>query len=163
MFVGKIVETGAGVSTYKKGSTVLAYGGFSELHIVDTATNWKLWKVPEHVNWKGAVCLDPLINALAGIRDAQIGIGDSVAVFGLGAIGLLAVACARLSGAQKIYAADPLKKRRELAESMGAHAIYDPMTCDVGLEIKKETRDNILQGRYRALQTKPSLGSQTKL
>jgi threonine dehydrogenase-like Zn-dependent dehydrogenase len=62
-----------------------------------------------------------------------------VAIFGLGAIGLLAVQFARLNGALRIDAVDPLSRRRALAEAFGADRTLDPKTCDVALEIKSGT------------------------
>ena len=46
--------------------------------------------------------------------------GDSVAVFGLGGVGLAAVMGAALAGAQPIVAIDPVEFKRELALELGA-------------------------------------------
>ncbi|MFD1611320.1 zinc-binding dehydrogenase [Sphingomonas tabacisoli] len=61
--------------------------------------------------------------ALNGVHDANIRIGDLVAVFGLGVPGQIVAQAATRSGAQ-VIAVDPDPLRRELALKMGAaHAI----------------------------------------
>ena len=57
---------------------------------------------------------------------ASIGPGASVAVVGCGPLGLSAVQGARIAGATKIVAIDPIKMRRELALKVGATHVLDP-------------------------------------
>jgi threonine dehydrogenase-like Zn-dependent dehydrogenase len=64
--------------------------------------------------------------ALVAAHDARIKLGDHVAVIGLGAIGLLLVQLARLAGAGRISAVDPVASRRELACARGADEAFDP-------------------------------------
>jgi S-(hydroxymethyl)glutathione dehydrogenase/alcohol dehydrogenase len=52
--------------------------------------------------------------------------GSSVVVFGAGVIGLSAIQGARIMGASKIVAVEPVRYRRELALGMGAHVAVDP-------------------------------------
>jgi threonine dehydrogenase-like Zn-dependent dehydrogenase len=91
------------------------------------------------------------------VRDGQVRLGDNVAVFGIGAIGLLIVQCAKQQGAQMVVAVDPLEKRCQLALQYGADAALDPRKCDVGAEIRKLTNkrgaDVCLEvsGSYHAL------------
>jgi threonine dehydrogenase-like Zn-dependent dehydrogenase len=89
---------------------------------------------------EAAVCLDPLLMALA-IRDAGIKLGDRVAVFGLGAIGLFCVQLAKAAGSSWVVAVEPLPNRCELAEGFGADAVLDPSAGDgdVGLAIRRLT------------------------
>ena len=58
--------------------------------------------------------------ALQALHDARVKIGDVVVIFGLGALGLLAVQLARLAGAAEVVAVDPLPARRRLAQKTGA-------------------------------------------
>src|SRR5207247_9873850 len=51
---------------------------------------------------------------------------NAVAIFGLGPIGLCAVGIARAEGAAAIYGVEPNPYRRELAERMGATAVFAP-------------------------------------
>jgi threonine dehydrogenase-like Zn-dependent dehydrogenase len=57
-------------------------------------------------------------------------VGDHVAVFGMGTIGLLAVQLARMAGAAKVVAVDPLDRRRSLAIACGADEAVDPVAFD---------------------------------
>jgi len=51
--------------------------------------------------------------------------GDTIAVFGLGAVGLAAVITAHISGCKKILAIDRVQSRLDLARDLGAYA-HDP-------------------------------------
>src|ERR1700682_824714 len=61
---------------------------------------------------------------------------NAVAIFGLGPIGLCAVGIARAEGAATVYGIEPNPYRRELAERMGATAVFAPSTSTVE-EIRK--------------------------
>jgi threonine dehydrogenase-like Zn-dependent dehydrogenase len=93
----------------------------------------------EGLSPEAAVCVDPAHVAFVAVRDGHVRLGDDVAVFGLGAIGLLTVQAARASGASRVVAIDPLARRRERALAMGATAGFDPTVGDVALTIKEAT------------------------
>jgi threonine dehydrogenase-like Zn-dependent dehydrogenase len=101
---------------------------------------------------------DPARFALAAVHDAAIKLGDRVAVFGMGAIGLLAVQMARLNGAVQIVVVDPIAGRRALALPLGADMALDPAACDAGMTIKEATGGEgvdvalEISGVYSALQ-----------
>jgi len=57
--------------------------------------------------------------------------GETIAVFGCGAVGLAAIIATRLTPATAIIAIDPIVARRELAKSLGATAVIDPASDDV--------------------------------
>ncbi len=61
---------------------------------------------------------------LNGTLDAQINIGETVAVFGLGVVGQLVAQLARRSGA-RVIGVDLLGTRRDLAEQLGADVVID--------------------------------------
>jgi len=136
MNVGIVEELGPGVTTLKAGDRVL-YG----CHFRPTAVRREaeVWKLPAGVSWQAAVCLDPLTFALAAVRDGGVRIGDAVAIFGLGAIGLMAVQLAKLAGASLVIAIDPLPNRRAVAAKTGADLVLDPVGADVGARLREET------------------------
>jgi threonine dehydrogenase-like Zn-dependent dehydrogenase len=138
-WVGNITETGSDVVDYKVGDRVCGYGGIREIHIVNAVDNFYLFKMPEEMSWKNAVCFDPAQFALGGIRDAHVRAGDRVAIIGLGAIGQLAAQMAKLAGASYVAVVDPIEKRRQVALHTGADEAFDPINQDVGLELKKAT------------------------
>ena len=81
--------------------------------------------IPEGVSEEQALMLtDAMATAWFGSRRADIRPGSSVAVIGLGPIGLMAVDSAFVLGASVVYAIDPVPERRALAEEAGAVAIH---------------------------------------
>jgi threonine dehydrogenase-like Zn-dependent dehydrogenase len=81
-------------------------------------------KIPEGVSEDQALMMtDALATAWFGARNADIRPGSSVAVIGLGPIGLMAVDSAFVMGAGVVYAIDPVAERRALAEEAGAIAL----------------------------------------
>ncbi len=136
MFVGTVTELGPGVTKLAVGDRVLSYGPLRE---TQAPHEDRCWKMPEGLSWKSAVCLDPADFAMAAVRDGHVRVGDAVAVFGMGAIGLMAVQIAKLSGAHPVIAVEPLANRRAAAEACGADLVFDPTGCDVGLEIRRAT------------------------
>src|SRR5690606_4938475 len=67
---------------------------------------------------------DALSTAWFGARSADIAPGSSVAVIGLGPIGLMTVDSAFVLGAHIVYALDPVPERRALAAAAGAVALH---------------------------------------
>jgi threonine dehydrogenase-like Zn-dependent dehydrogenase len=124
MAVGTVVEAGPEVTRFAVGDRVFGHFPIRETQTVDESGADPL---PEGLSPEAAVCLDPLVMALA-MRDAGIKLGDRVAIFGLGAIGLFAVQLAKAAGADWVVAIDPLENRRGLATKFGADVVIDPAT-----------------------------------
>ena len=147
--VGTIIEVGAEVANWKTGDRVIGFLDVSETNIVSTTrkTPWDgpplwldgcLWHLGD-IDPLDALCFEPAFVSLHCIRESQFRFADTLAVIGLGAIGLLTVRMAALSGAERIIAVDPLPKRRDLALDYGAHCALDPFAVDAALEIHKLT------------------------
>jgi threonine dehydrogenase-like Zn-dependent dehydrogenase len=137
MAVGVVTETGASATRFKVGDRVFGHLSIRETHTVDES---RVDLLPEGLSPEAALCLDPVVMAMS-VRDGGIGLGDRVAVFGMGAIGLIAVQLARLAGASMVIALDPLENRRELARAFGADVVLDPTADggDAGLAIRRLT------------------------
>lgn len=138
--VGTVTEVGSGVEGVAIGDRVAGYGPLRETQRWAWGTPGAypgVRRMPERMTWQEAVCLDPATVALGGIRDGNVRLGDRVAVFGLGAIGLLAVQLARLAGAGFVAVVDPLPLRREVAAATGADLALDPTATDAGLTIRR--------------------------
>ena len=136
MCIGEVIEVGSAVADRRLGDRVFAHGGFRQEHV------WPADRVrvlPDGVSWQAATCLDPVDFALGAVRDGHVRIGDAVAVFGMGAIGLMALQLARLAGARPVIAVDPIPLRREVARELGADLTFDPTACDAGKEIRLAT------------------------
>ena len=77
-------------------------------------------KIPEGISHDQALMMtDALATAWFGARNADIRPGKSVAVIGLGPIGLMAVDSAFVMGAHVVFAIDPVAERRALADARG--------------------------------------------
>ena len=138
-YVGHIIEIGNKVNEYAVGDVVTSYGGIREYHIAKGQDNYRLRKLPPGMPWQNALYYDPAQFALGGVRDAHVRPGDYVAVFGLGAIGLIAVQMCKKYGASYVAAIDPIERRRKIAAQYGADAVFDPIKEDVGYMLKAQT------------------------
>ncbi|MCD6291037.1 MAG: zinc-binding dehydrogenase [Anaerolineae bacterium] len=138
-WVGRVVEVGDEVTNFRPGDLVHLPSPHQETHTFaeDYRTNLgPIEPLPPGLTPERAAFLALAGVALQAVHDAHIKVGDRVAIFGLGTIGLLAVQLARLNGATWVDAVDPIVKRRKLAEELGADRVLDPTVCDVGWEVK---------------------------
>lgn len=138
MAVGIVTDTGPDVTRLTVGDRVFGHLPIRETHTVEQD---RVDLLPPDLSPEAALCLDPVVMALA-MRDAPIRLGDRVAIFGLGAIGLVAAQLARLAGAAQVIVVDPIASRRELALAHGADIAIDPASepgGDTGLAIRRLT------------------------
>jgi L-iditol 2-dehydrogenase len=94
---------------------------------------------PAEIDLDTATLFEPLAVVVHSLRLGLPQLGEDVAVFGGGPIGLLTVAALRVSGVRRIWAVEPLAHRRELARRMGADIAIDPRQTDPVSEILKDT------------------------
>ncbi|MCL6250289.1 NAD(P)-dependent alcohol dehydrogenase [Altererythrobacter sp. KTW20L] len=85
------------------------------------------------------MCPDIMSTGFSGAERGQVRIGDTVAVFAQGPIGLCATAGARLMGATTIIAVEAVPARMEIARQMGADHVVDFSKCDPVAEIMRLT------------------------
>lgn len=136
MQVGFVEKIGPGVSRYNVGDRIVFFRGFEPWSVIDEAEGWL---IQADTCSKAATCLDPATYAFTALRDSNIRIGDSVAIFSLGAIGLTAVALAKLAGCYPIIAIDPVELRRQAAATLGADITLDPSGLDAGMKLRELT------------------------
>lgn len=169
-FTGEIVEVGESVSKFKAGDRVAiepiwgcgecdtcktgnynicanmkSYGihengGFAEYVVVKESN---VFALPDTLSFERAALLEPIAVVLQAIRKSSFKIGDSVALFGAGPIGLLLSECLRAAGASKIFVAEVSDERRELALKMGADVVLNPVKEDVAQIIKDSTNGGV--------------------
>jgi threonine dehydrogenase-like Zn-dependent dehydrogenase len=153
--VGTVSEIGAGVTAVQVGDVIWGTWGHR------TETVQKAERAAARVLAAGA---DPRIGvfsqigaiALNVVLDADIHVGETVAVFGLGVPGQLVAQLARLNGA-RVIAVDGVESRRKLAEELGADLVLDASEGQVAERIRELTdgrgADVCLEvtGNYRAL------------
>lgn len=134
MIVGQVIETGAEVKRFKVGERVFRYGALTETHTLNEAQGELL---EPGLRAADAVCLDPGLYAYGAIRDGRVCLGDNVVLFGLGAIGQMAVQLLRVAGVGKLIAVDPVERRRQLAQTLGADLVLDPAARDVAMCVRQ--------------------------
>jgi len=99
------------------------------------------------------MCPDIMSTGFAGAEQANIKIGDIVAVFAQGPIGLCATAGARLRGASKIIVVDGIDERLAIARHMGADEVVNFRKTDVVDEILRLTGGRGVDAAIEALGT----------
>lgn len=106
-------------------------GVFAELfHVNDADMN--LAKLPEDMSLQSAVMLcDMMTTGFHGAELAEIEVGSSTVVIGIGAVGLMAVAGAKLRGAGRIIAVGSRPLCIEAAKFYGANDIVNYRNGDI--------------------------------
>jgi threonine dehydrogenase-like Zn-dependent dehydrogenase len=109
------------------------------------------------------MCPDIMSTGFKGAENANIRIGDTVAVFAQGPIGLCATAGARLLGATTIIAVDGNDHRLGMARKMGADVTLNFKNCDVVDEILKLTGGRGVDSSIEALGTQGTFESALRI
>ncbi len=99
------------------------------------------------------MCPDIMSTGFSGAERAGVRIGDVVAVFAQGPIGLCATAGAKLSGAALVIGVDRLSNRLEVARTMGADHVIDASRTDPVEEIMRLTEGRGVDVAIEALGT----------
>ncbi|MGE8657150.1 MAG: NAD(P)-dependent alcohol dehydrogenase [Achromobacter sp.] len=97
------------------------------------------------------MCPDIMSTGFKGAENANIRIGDTVAVFAQGPIGLCATAGARLMGATTVIGVDANPHRLEMARQWGADIVLDANNSDVVAEIMRLTKGRGVDAAIEAL------------
>lgn len=77
-------------------------------------------KLPENVDYEAGSMTDPVSVALHSLRNLKIEPGQKAAIFGLGAIGFLAMQWLKILGCSEVYVVDVYEEKLHLAKSLGA-------------------------------------------
>jgi glutathione-independent formaldehyde dehydrogenase len=116
-------------------------GGQAELLRVPYA-DWNALVLPEDAQEKQrdyVMLSDVLPTGYHGTELADVGIGESVVIYGAGPVGLMAAMSARLRGADQIFVVDRQTDRLRLAEAIGATPI-DDSAGDAVAQVLESTR-----------------------
>src|SRR5215470_245869 len=156
-FCARILETGPGVTRFKAGERVAARaklpcgrcplcvaersalcrsgpvigfdlpGCFSE---VASLPEIALVKVDDRISDNEAACLQSLSDSVAAVETAGIQMGDSVAIFGQGCMGLECLQIARTAGAGKLITVDVREEACHMSKELGADTAINASCCD---------------------------------
>ena len=105
------------------------------------------------------MCPDIMSTGFAGAESGRIRLGDIVAVFAQGPIGLCATIGAKLSGATQIFAVDGLPERLAMARRLGADVTINYKECDPVRAIRDATGGRGVDVAIEALGTQETLES----
>jgi threonine dehydrogenase-like Zn-dependent dehydrogenase len=126
--------------------------------IPDAAANLAL--IPDELTDEQVLmCPDIMSTGFGGAESGHIRIGDTVAVFAQGPIGLCAVAGAKLSGATTIFAVDTLPERLAMSRHLGADVTIDYRKEDPAARILEATQGRGVDVAIEALGTQATFES----
>ncbi|RRV41857.1 glutathione-dependent formaldehyde dehydrogenase [Pseudomonas sp. o96-267] len=114
----------AGTSFYGGPEITGAFHGLQAEMARIPFANIGLVKLPSEISDDQAILLsDTFPTGYFGAKLAEVGSGDTVAVFGAGPVGQFAIASAKLLGAARVFAIDHLDDRLDMARRQGAEVI----------------------------------------
>jgi len=135
--VGAVAAVGEGTTTRRRGDIVWGiWGHRSSAIVADDHVAQHL--LPEGVPPMCGVFARIGAVALNAVLDADIHVGEVVAVFGQGVPGLIASQLARLNGGT-VVAVDRIPRRLELARALGATTVIDAGTTSAASAVKDVT------------------------
>ena len=157
-YAGKVVEVGKNVTEYHCGDNVavdpnifcgvceycregkINYcnnlkalgvnydGGFAQYSIVPANQAYLL---PENFRLDVAAFAEPLSCCIRGIQQADMKLGDSVAIIGAGSIGLLMLQLVQRAGCSKLIIIEPNSAKQKIAIDYGADFVFAPDKNDL--------------------------------
>ncbi|MDS0300183.1 2,3-butanediol dehydrogenase [Halogeometricum sp. S1BR25-6] len=120
--------------------TAVGSPGFADNMVVPAAATVP---VPDGVSIRHAALAEPLSVSVHAVRRSRMRVGDTVAVFGAGPIGLGIVDAAQSAGADRILVSEPRDARRDIASELGADVVVDPREEDPTARFKAETEGGV--------------------
>jgi alcohol dehydrogenase len=120
-------------------------------------------KIPDGVSDEQAILTaDIMSTGFSALERAEMKMGDTVAIFAQGPVGLCATAGARARGAGLIIAVDPVPERLEMAKKFGANIVINPEEKDPVSEIQKLTDGKGADVGVEAVGTQATLDGATR-
>jgi 2-desacetyl-2-hydroxyethyl bacteriochlorophyllide A dehydrogenase len=151
---GDLSQCGGPIGGWKFGNTI--NGAQAEYLLVPNAQA-NLAKIPDNLRDEQVVLLSDIASTgISAVESADTQIGDIVAVFAQGPIGLCATAGAKLKGASMIFAVETDPVRAAMALKMGADLVLDYTKVDVVSEIRRLTHGRGVDVAIEALGTQPT-------
>ena len=124
------------IGGWRFGNTI---NGCQAEYVIVPHAQANLARIPDDLTDEEVVLCTDVMSTGFSAAERGVRIGDAVAVFAAGPIGLCALAGARLSGAALVIAVDSVPSRLEAAKRMGADVVLDFKQQDVVAEIRRLT------------------------
>lgn len=113
-------------------------GGYAEYLAVP---EWNAVKLPDEITFEqGATLMCASATSFHALKKSRLQAGETVAVFGVGGLGMSAIQLARVFGAREVYAVDINPKKLELAQKYGAVPV-NAAEKDPVAEIRRMTQN----------------------
>jgi alcohol dehydrogenase len=130
-------QCGGALGGWRFGNTI--NGAWAEYLLVPHARA-NLARIPDDLTDEQVLMIPDIASTgISGAESGKVRIGDAVAVFAQGPIGLCATLGARLRGASIVVGVDPVPARRTMAMRFGATHTMDPTAGDVVSQLKTLT------------------------
>lgn len=147
---GDIVETGSAVTAFRKGQRIVAAnsapcdecfycmrgqqnlcedllfnnGAYAEyIRIPERIVQKNTLEIPEHVSYQDAALVEPLACVMRGLEETRIRPGDTIAIIGLGPIGMMFVRMAKMVYKARVIAIGRRQSQLDRAIGMGADEV----------------------------------------
>jgi 2-desacetyl-2-hydroxyethyl bacteriochlorophyllide A dehydrogenase len=128
---------------YRKGQ-----GGFAPYFIVQED---RAYKLPDNVAYAEGALVEPLSVALHAVKKSGIRLGQTSAIFGAGAIGLLVLMLAQHASGSKIFISDVRPSRLRKASELGAWRVIDSRQEDAVQVILEQTQQMGVDHAFEAV------------
>ena len=154
---GNWSQCGGAIGGWKFGNTI---DGAQAEYLRVPYAQANLARIPDELTDEQVVLLaDIASTGISAAERADLQIGDTVAVFAQGPIGLCATAGAKLKGASLIIAVESDPVRTKMSRKMGADAVFDFKQHDIVEEIKRLTGGRGVDVAIEALGTQETFES----
>lgn len=126
-------------TTYSAGGRTVNAGGITTFQNHTVVSENRLTVLPAAFPLRDAALIGCALPTGAGVvfNTMQPRPGQSLAVFGVGGIGLCAIAAAALSGCCPVVAIDVVARKLDLARTLGATHVVDASLAEPAAELKK--------------------------
>ncbi|WP_239616177.1 2,3-butanediol dehydrogenase [Cohnella mopanensis] len=115
-------------------------GGFAEYAVVKQEN---IFRLPDNMSLELGALVEPTAVAVHAVRQSQLRLGDTVAIFGAGPIGLLLLQSVKAAGASQIFIVEVSEERRKKALELGATHAINPIDTDAAHSIKEATNGGV--------------------
>ncbi|MFF2876391.1 2,3-butanediol dehydrogenase [Gottfriedia sp. NPDC057991] len=169
-FSGIVTEIGEGVTTVKAGDRVAVEpiiacgqcinckkgyvnlckarqgygytesGGFAQYAVVKQEN---VFKLPDEMSLELGALVEPTAVAVHAVRESQLKLGDTAAIYGAGPIGLLLLQSVKAAGASMIFVVEVSEERRQKALELGATFVLNPLECNIKTFIHSKTNGGV--------------------
>ena len=122
--VGKVLNKGSAITQVDVGDMVLFAGPHASLQVFDYehSDGGMLYRLDKNTSYEDGTFLMMSWIACNGILPAEVKLGDTVAIFGLGSLGLVASILYKQMGT-RVIAIDPIQHRCDMALSFGVDKV----------------------------------------